>query len=255
MTKEITHEKYTEIVETLRHHDFKYYIEAKPEISDFEYDVLYKELESIEKEHAEWILPSSPTQVISDSTHSSFKRKAHSAPMLSLANTYNEEELGDFVNRLHKLLETNKAPLCAELKMDGLAISLRYEKGVLVHGITRGDGKRGDDITQNVKTIKSLPYKLKGKNIPDILEVRAEVFMPLTVFQKLNKAKEEKGEELWANPRNAAAGSLKLLDSKEVYRRKLDFIAFGVIEESSKTIKSQHEVPAFLKDLGFATFL
>ena len=254
MTKAMTYEKYTELVETLRHHDFKYYIEAKPEISDFEYDLLYKELESIEKEHTEWILPSSPTQVISDSTHSSFKRKAHSAPMLSLANTYNAEELDEFVTRLHKLLESKNAPLCAELKMDGLAISLRYEKGVLVHGITRGDGKKGDDITQNVKTIKSLPYKLKGKNIPDLLEVRAEVFMPISVFQKLNQAKEENGEELWANPRNAAAGSLKLLDPKEVYRRKLDFIAFGVIEDSSKTIKSQHEVPSYLKSLGFPTF-
>ncbi|MDN3504707.1 MAG: NAD-dependent DNA ligase LigA [Rhabdochlamydiaceae bacterium] len=254
MVKEETYEKYTELVEALRHHDFKYYIEAKPEISDYEYDVLYKELEEIEKGHPQWILPSSPTQVISDSTHSTFKRKAHSAPMLSLANTYNREELCDFVDRLHKLLETKTAPICAELKMDGLAISLRYENGVLVHGITRGDGKKGDDITQNIKTIKSLPYKLKGKNIPEVLEVRAEVFMPLQVFQELNRVKEESGEEIWANPRNAAAGSLKLLDSKEVYRRKLDFIAFGIIEDSSRQVKYQHEVPAYLKGLGFPTF-
>lgn len=246
--------EYLELVETLRHHDFLYYIESCPIITDQEYDRLYKELEACEQAHPDWILPSSPTQNISDSTHSGFKRKAHAAPMLSLANTYSEEELGEFIIRMEKLLETSSPLFCAELKMDGLAISIRYEKGVLVHALTRGDGVKGDDITQNIKAIRQVPYRLKGDHFPDVLEVRAEVFMPLKVFKELNLAREEGGEELWANPRNAAAGSMKLLDAREVYKRKLDLIVFGVIEDSSGEAKRQQDIASYLAAFGFPTF-
>ena len=248
----MTIEEYLSLVDTIRHHDFLYYIKSSPEISDQEYDHLYKQLEAMEQAHPGWVVPSSPTQVIADSLHEGFERKSHSAPMLSLANTYSFEELGEFVKRMEKLLECENPPFCAELKMDGLAVSLRYEKGQLVHALTRGDGKSGDDITRNIQTIHSLPYRLKGEAIPDVLEVRAEVYMPLDVFEALNELKEE--EDKWANPRNAAAGSLKLLDTKEVYRRKLNFIAFGVIEDSSNAISHQSEVAPYLKQLGFPTF-
>ncbi|MCF7806690.1 MAG: NAD-dependent DNA ligase LigA [Simkaniaceae bacterium] len=250
----MTYEDYIQLIETIRHHDMLYYIENRPRISDYEYDMLYKDLEAMEQEHPDWTLASSPTQTISDSSHSGFKQKSHAAPMLSLANTYSEEELADFIKRTKKLLERYEPIFFVEYKMDGLAISLRYEKGVLVCGLTRGGGKKGDDITQNVKAIKNLPFRLKGKNIPDVLEVRAEVFMPVKVFEELNAKRKAVAEELWANPRNAAAGSLKLLDVREVYKRKLDLIAFGIIEDSSHGVDFQKDVAHYLKNLGFPTF-
>lgn len=254
MNQKQLYEDYLKLIDTIRHHDFLYYIEASPEISDFEYDQLYKELEWMEKEHPEWIMASSPTQKILDSNHSGFQQKMHSSPMLSLANTYNQEELAEFIKRIEKFLGYSDPTFCAELKLDGLAISLCYKKGVLAHALTRGDGKKGDDITQNVKAIRSLPYRLKGDRIPDVLEVRAEVVMPIAVFQMLNQEKREKGEDVWANPRNAAAGSLKLLDVKEVYRRRLDLIAFGVVDMTPPSLEYQHQVAPYLKKCGFMTF-
>lgn len=249
-----TYDDYISLVEEVRSHDFYYYQEARPIISDFEYDKLYKELETVEKAHPDWILQTSPTQNINDAAHPKFKRVEHRYPMLSLANTYSEEEIGDFIHRVEKLLEQKGAKFALELKMDGIAVSLRYEKGVFVQALTRGDGKKGDDITQNVRAIRSLPLKLQGAKIPEILEVRAEVFMPLSVFHALNVAKGKEGEELLANPRNAAAGSLKLLDAREVFRRKLSILVYDIAEQSEYSLSHQHEIAPYLKGLGFPVF-
>lgn len=169
--------------------------------------------------------------------------------MMSLNNTYSEEELGDFVKRVHKLLEKKAVAFCCELKMDGTSISLRYEKGHLVHALTRGNGKVGDDVTANIKTIKSVPLKLSGSNVPDVMEVRGEVYMTLATFHAINAGREEEGLEPFANPRNAAAGSLKLLDPREVAKRKLNICAYGIAEGHSP-VDTQHEVHPYLKKVG-----
>ena len=249
-----TFQDYLNLIETLRHHDFLYYIKCQPEISDYDYDMLYKKLESLEKEHPTWIIPSSPTQSIKDSLHSGFQQRLHTQPMLSLANTYSEEEVMDFIQRVHKGLEREDVEFFCELKMDGLAVSIRYEEGVLVRALTRGDGKTGDDVTHNIKAIRSLPFKLSGPKIPKVLEIRGEVFMPKSVFNRLNEKKKKLGEELYANPRNAAAGSLKLLDYKEVYSRELMVVGYGVIEDSDTKIQFQHEVHHYLRSLGIPAF-
>ncbi len=245
------HEK---LIQELRKHDRLYYIESRPAISDYEYDRLFKKLVEMEKEHPEWVTATSPTQRISDPLTKGFKQVVHVAPMLSLANTYSEEEIGDFINRIHKLLGKKDVTLCAELKMDGVAVSVRYEEGRFVRAVTRGDGKKGDDITNNMKTIHALPLELTGAHVPDVLEVRGEVFMPHKIFSKLNQQKEEAGEELWANPRNAAAGSLKLLDSKEVAERQLSTVFYGIAEDASNTIETQFESRDYLRKMGLPVF-
>jgi DNA ligase (NAD+) len=254
MKTEDTFQDYLNLIETLRHHDFLYYIKCQPEISDYDYDMLYKKLEGLEKAHPTWIIPSSPTQSIKDSSHSGFQQKLHTQPMLSLANTYNEDEVNDFIQRVYKGLERDNVDFFCELKMDGLAVSIRYEDGVLVRALTRGDGKVGDDVTHNIKAIRTLPFKLQGTKIPKVLEIRGEVFMPKSVFHRLNEKKKKLGEELYANPRNAAAGSLKLLDYKEVYSRELLVVGYGVIEDSDHPIQHQHEVNHYLRRLGIPAF-
>lgn len=249
----MTHNDYLKLIEEIRLHDYHYYVECRPKISDREYDHLYKKLEAIEKEHPEWVTPNSPTQRVSEVPHKAFKQGKHDVPMLSIANTYNEQEVEEFVARVHKLLERRDVAFCAELKMDGTAISVRYEKGEFVRALTRGDGRKGDDITANLKTIPSLPLALRGKNIPDVLEVRGEVYMPHAVFEKLNDEKEVAGEEPWANPRNAAAGSLKLLDSREVAKRGLALVFYGIAVDTPH-VKTQDEVHEFLKHAGFPVF-
>ncbi len=242
--------EYEHLIEEIKKHDRHYYVENAPKISDFQYDKLYKKLEEFEKKHPDWIKPTSPTQRVGETLTKGFSQVAHSQPMLSLANTYSEEEVEDFVKRVHKLLPHHKVNFCCELKMDGVAVSIRYEKGVFVRGLTRGDGKKGDNVTANIKTIASLPLELSGSDIPDVLEVRGEVFMPHEVFQELNKEKEDEGEEPWANPRNAAAGSLKLLSPKEVSSRKLSLICYGIAEDSSGKIKTQTDVHSYLRKHG-----
>ncbi len=241
-------------MEEIRKHDYLYYVENKPEISDYAYDQLYKELELLEKEHPEWVTSTSPSQRVGDPLREGFQQLPHSSPMLSLANTYNAEELKSFVERVYKLTEKKQVPFYAELKMDGVAISVRYEEGKYVRALTRGDGKKGDDITANLKTLRSLPLTLQGPSIPPVLEVRGEVFMPHTVFQKLNQEKEEEGEEPWANPRNATAGSLKLLDPHEVARRRLSLVFYGIAESEKPPVDTQQEVHALLKQLGLPSF-
>ncbi len=244
-----TREKYLELIETIQKHDFHYYSEAKPTISDYEYDHLVKEVEKIENEHPKWVVPFSPTQRVGEMPSDGFTQVNHSVPMLSLSNTYSREEVEDFLKRVQKNIEKNDVKLSLELKMDGTAVSIRYEKGILVRGVTRGNGKRGDDITQNIKTIATLPLKLKGKEFPAVLEIRGEVFLPEKKFIALNEERQEAGEAMWANPRNAAAGSLKLLDSKEVAKRGLDIVCYGVVEGGEKLTR-QSETHSFLKEFG-----
>jgi DNA ligase (NAD+) len=241
--------EYIELVEEILEHDRHYYEECKPIISDYEYDLLIKEMERYEKEHLDLVLPYSPSKRVGEKPSEGFQQKEHAILMLSLANTYSKEEVQEFLKRVRKLLEKEKILFCVELKMDGTSISLRYEKGQLVRALTRGDGKVGDDVTANVKTIKTLPLKLLGHNIPDLLEIRGEVFLTKKVFQRMNELREEEGLELWANPRNAAAGSLKLLDPKEVAKRGLDIITYAVVEGGER-IHSQYEVHSFLRELG-----
>lgn len=251
--EDITKENYLKLIDQIKKHDELYFEKHNPEISDYEYDLLVKKVEEYEKQHPEWIAAVSPTQKVGEKPTKGFKQVQHTVPMLSLANSYNETDVKDFIKRVYKLLNKENLAFSAELKMDGIAVSLRYENGVFSRGLTRGDGKRGDDITENLKTIKDLPHSLKG-SYPEDLEVRAEVFMSKKVFAKLNKKKEEAGEDVWANPRNAAAGSLKLLDPNETRKRELSIVVYGIAEGGKGKVKTQKEVRDFLKNCGFPVF-
>lgn len=249
-----TKEDYFALLEEIRKHDRAYFVDAKPLISDYDYDQLVKKVEAIEKEHPSWVPPTSPTRRVGEAATKGFAQVAHHVPMLSLANTYSKEELADFIKRIEKWTAQSRTVFCAELKMDGVAVTVRYEKGVYTQAITRGDGKKGDDITANLKTLRALPLKLDLKDPPDFLEVRGEVFMSHKAFREANQRKEEAGEEPWANPRNATAGSLKLLDPKEVHLRKLSIVFYGIAQESSHQIQSQYACHTFLQQAGLPSF-
>jgi DNA ligase (NAD+) len=208
-----------------RHNDL-YYIQAKPEISDQAFDFLLKELESLEAQFPDFALPNSPSKRVGGDITKKFESVRHEFPMLSLANTYSEEEIQEWAGRISKAGMEDLEFVC-ELKYDGVAIGLRYEMGELVRAVTRGDGEQGEDITANVRTIRTVPLSLKG-DFPDKFEIRGEVFMPLAAFNNLNEAREEAGEERFANPRNTAAGTLKLQDSAVVSTRGLDTFLYGV---------------------------
>ncbi len=244
--------EYIELAKELAEHDKRYFDEAKPIISDYEYDQKMSALIAYEKAHPDQVVPHSPSHRLSERPTEGFQQRAHLVPMISLNNTYSEEELADFVKRVHKLLEKKEVDFCCELKMDGTSISLRYEKGHLVHALTRGNGKVGDDVTANIKTIQAVPLKLTGSHFPEVMEVRGEVYMTLATFHAINAQREEDGLEPFANPRNAAAGSLKLLDPREVARRKLNLVAYGIAEGQSP-VETQHEVHRYLKKIGFPT--
>ena len=254
MTNGMTQSEYLKLIHEVQKHDRLYYVEHAPVISDYDYDMLYKKLEKMEKEHPEWIVPTSPTQRVLEKTTKGFKQVEHHVPMLSLDNTYKEEEVEQFITRVHKLLEKKEVNFCAELKMDGIAVSVRYVKGIFTQALTRGDGKKGDDITANMRTIRSVPLELMGSHIPDEIEIRGEVFMPHAAFQKQNQMKEEAGEELWANPRNAAAGSLKLLDPAEVAERGLSAVFYGLTEGEPHDVATQHQVHEVLHRWGLPVF-
>lgn len=249
----INKREYDQLCQEIWHHNKCYYIDHKPEISDEAFDHLLKKLEKMEREHPEWITPASPTQRVNESPTKGFKPVEHRTPMLSLANTYSKEEIEDFIKRIRKLVEKDHFAFTSELKMDGIAVSLSFENGVFVRGVTRGDGRVGDDVTNNIRTIASLPLQLYGKHIPEFLEVRGEVYMPHAVFNHLNEEKAASGEVEWANPRNAAAGSLKLLDPQETARRQLALVCYGIAEESSAKLSKQSEVVPFLRSLGLPT--
>ena len=213
----------------IRRHDYLYYVLNRPEISDRRYDELFAELKDLEKRHPELITPDSPTRRVSERPLEGFKSIRHQVPMLSIDNTYNAEELAAFDERVRKALGKQSYEYVAEIKIDGLAISLRYEGGRLVSAATRGDGRVGDDVTANVRTIRSVPIILMGGgNLPPVLEVRGEVYMPFKSFIELNRHRSQSGEAPFANPRNAAAGSLKLLDARITATRGLAFFAYAM---------------------------
>lgn len=240
---------YHTLSEEIWEHNRRYYVENAPTISDFEYDKLFDKLLKIEEEHPEWIFPGSPTQRVGEIASGGFPLATHRVPMLSLANTYSDEELQEFLKRIERLLHKKSILYLTELKMDGIAISIRYEKGLLVRAVTRGDGRQGDEITANARTIKTLPLQLSG-SYPDVLEARGEVFMPKAAFAALNEYQHASGKPLFANPRNAAGGSLKLLDPKEVAKRGLAISFYGIAELPDEKIESQFEALRYLKQLG-----
>ena len=213
-------ERIEELRRQLHRHNRKYYVENAPEISDFEFDALMRELAELEREHPEYADPDSPTVRVGSDITSEFRSVRHRFPMLSLGNTYSPDELHEFVARIER--EVGPTEYVCELKFDGTAISLTYEHGRLVRAVTRGDGTQGDDVTANVRTIRSVPLRLDGDDWPDYFEIRGEILMPYASFDRLNAEREAAGEALFANPRNAAAGTLKLQASAEVARRGLD---------------------------------
>jgi len=235
----------------IRRHDHLYYVLNAPEISDQQYDRLFSELKSLEGAHPELVTAESPTQRVSERPSGGFTQVRHGVAMLSMDNTYNAEELRAFDERVSKQLGSERYDYVVELKIDGLAISLRYENGKLVRAATRGDGEVGDDVTSNVRTIKAVPLVLLGDGkVPEVLEVRGEVYMPRSSFINLNKAREEAGEALFANPRNAAAGSLKLLDARITASRNLSFFAYAAGEVSEVFAEEHWEMLERFKKLG-----
>ncbi len=222
--------KIEELRAKLNQYNYQYYVLNDPSVSDFEYDMLMRELQELEKEHPEFADPNSPTNRVGSDLTTEFENVAHRYPMLSLANTYSLEEVKDFCERVEK--EVGPAEYVCELKFDGTAISLTYEHGRLLRAVTRGDGVTGDDVTANVRTIRSVPLVLRGDDYPDFFEIRGEIFMPHASFERLNAERESNGEQLFANPRNAAAGTLKLQNSRVVAERGLDCFLYFLVGEN-----------------------
>lgn len=229
-------EKLTKLV---NYHN-KIYFQGKPEISDYQFDQLLERLRKLENQFPQLIKKNSPTQKVGESTTKNFPSIKHLHPMLSLSNSYSKDDLTKFVERIYKLLPNENISFFCELKFDGSAISIIYDNDILDRVVSRGDGIKGDDITQNVKTIKNLPHNLKTRFKNQLIEIRAEAFMPKSIFEKLNKERELLGEKLLANPRNAAAGTLKLLDPKIVEKRSLNYYAYTLIVDD-ESIKTQEE--------------
>jgi DNA ligase (NAD+) len=231
MDKPDIRKRIEELSSAIKHHNELYYRDAQPEISDFEYDQLLKELQNLEAQYPDIALPESPTQRVGNDISNKFDTVNHKYPMLSLGNTYSREELMDFHRRVQQGLEGLEPEYVCELKYDGVSISLSYENGKLTRAVTRGDGSRGDDVTENVKTIKTIPLVLKGNNYPQNFEMRGEIFMTHKTFEKLNTIRQEAGYNLFANPRNATAGSIKMQYSSEVAKRHLDCFLYYILGE------------------------
>lgn len=237
--------------EEIERYNRLYYVEARPVVSDEEYDALLKELRLLEEKHPEFKTPDSPTQRVGGKPTGEFVTAKHIVPMLSMDNTYTADELREFDERVKKNLGRDKVEYVVELKVDGASISLLYKNGRMSRGVTRGNGREGDDVTRNITTIKSIPPILKGhKHIPNLIEIRGEVYMSEKDFLKINEEKEKAGEELFANPRNAAAGSLKLLDPAIVAERHLNIFVHGVGAFEGVKIESQYELLEYMKELG-----
>ena len=269
MNREEAQIRIKELSRELEDHNYRYYILAQPVISDYEFDMKLKELEKMEDEYPEFADPNSPTQRVGSDLANDFEQVVHKYFMLSLSNAYSEEEIRDFDARIKKIINTGYEYVC-ELKFDGSSISLTYENGRLIRAITRGDGVKGDDVTRNVRTIKSIPLQLRGNDFPAEFEIRGEIVMPFTVFNELNAELELAGKQLLANPRNTAAGTLKMKNSKVVASRKLDAYFYYIlgkdlqfdghyeslqkakewgfkISEATEICKNPDEVFAFLK--------
>jgi DNA ligase (NAD+) len=238
MTESQAKKEIADLTDKINYYNDLYYQKAKSEISDYEFDQLLEKLQKLETEFPALKQADSPTQRVGGGVTKEFETVYHKYPMLSLGNTYSEEELEEFDKRVAKGLEGDPYEYFCELKFDGVSISLTYENGFLTKAVTRGDGVRGDNVTTNVKTIRSLPLKVKGKKFPPAFEVRGEIFLPKTVFLKLNKEREDIGEEKYANARNTAAGTVKMQDSGEVARRRLDCYVYSLLGEK---VSSAHE--------------
>ncbi|MHC4646967.1 MAG: NAD-dependent DNA ligase LigA [Planctomycetota bacterium] len=244
-------ERIQKVRREIRRHDYLYYVLSQPQISDRQYDKLFAELKALEQANPRSVTPDSPTQRVSDRPLEGFASVRHAVPMLSMDNTYNADELRAFDQRVRKQLGSADYDYVVELKIDGLAISLRYEKGALVTAATRGDGQVGDDVTANVRTIKAIPLALFGDSkVPDVLEVRGEVYMPTTAFAELNRLRQDAAEPVFANPRNAAAGSLKLLDPRVTAQRSLSFLAYSIDELSGPLAENHFQTLQRFKELG-----
>ncbi|MES2445682.1 MAG: NAD-dependent DNA ligase LigA [Bacteroidota bacterium] len=237
------------LVAELNQHTYNYYVLAMPTIADYEFDKKLEVLTALEKAHPEFADPNSPTQKVGGDITKNFITVKHKWPMLSLGNTYNEQDLRDFDERVRKAIGDDFEYVC-ELKFDGLSISLTYENGVLVRAVTRGDGTQGDDVTNNIKTIHTIPHHLKGNDIPEVFEIRGEVFMHRAAFERLNKEREELGEVPYANPRNFASGTVKMQDSKEVKKRPLDCFLYA-LNSQKQLFKTHWESLQTVKNWGF----
>jgi len=234
----------------IRRHDRLYYVEARPEISDRRYDKLLAELKALEADHPQLVTPDSPTQRVSGQPLEGFATVRHAAAMLSIDNTYNADDVREFDRRVRKGLGEESFHYLVDPKMDGVAVSLRYERGLLVLAVTRGDGVRGDDITPNARTIRAIPLRLDGHDVPEVVEVRGEVYWPRSTFNAYNARRAEQGLETFANPRNGAAGTLKQLDPSAVAERRLAFMAHGLGELSARPAARASEIMARLGAWG-----
>ncbi|OAN63991.1 DNA ligase (NAD(+)) LigA [Balneola sp. EhC07] len=248
MNKDQAQKRVKELKDLLREANKAYYNDAQPFMSDKEFDEKLKELEALENEF-DIHDPNSPTKRVGGETSSTFEAVQHPVPLLSLDNTYNEEELNDFDKRVQKILEHSDYEYLVELKFDGASLRLRYENGELVLGATRGDGQKGDDITKNVRTIRNIPLQLKG-NFPDVVEVRGEAFMEREAFARLNQKREEEGLSTFANPRNSTAGSLKMQDPKAVSQRPIRFFAFDLLFDEEEASLTQDKINELIKEFG-----
>ncbi len=250
MSEQEAKKRIEQLTRELQQHNYNYYVLANPTISDYDFDQLLKELELLEKQYPQFRLPDSPTLRVGGDITKTFKTVRHRYPMMSLSNSYSEEEITDFIHRVTKAVGNDVEFVC-ELKYDGVAISLTYKNGLLVQAVTRGDGVRGDDVTNNIKTIKSIPLRLRG-DYPEELEVRGEIFMPHIGFNRLNSEREEIGEAPFANPRNATAGSIKMQDPKEVAKRPLDCIIYYVPQDLPG-ITTHYDAIKYVGSLGIKT--
>lgn len=233
MTAEQARQEIERLTELINYHNELYYQQHRTEISDYEFDQLLEKLIKLESQFPQFRYPDSPSQRVGGTVTKDFPQVTHRYPMLSLSNTYSDEEVKDFDSRVAKGLGGQPYEYICELKFDGVSISLIYENGLLTRGVTRGDGVRGDDVTPNVKTIRSIPLRVKGKDVPGWFEVRGEIFMPKDVFEQLNKEREDIGEETYANARNTTSGTLKMQDSSVVAQRKLDCYAYYLLGEET----------------------
>ena len=250
MTKEKIKERIEKLRQILHYHNYQYYVLAQPEISDFEYDSLLKELSELEKENPQYFDPNSPTQRVGNDIASEFKQVIHKYPMLSLGNTYSPEEVTDFIKRVQKGLNGENTIFTCELKFDGVAIGITYKKGELTQAVTRGDGIKGDDVTNNVKTIRTIPLKLTGNDFPDEFEIRDEILLPFKGFEKINIERQKNNAPLFANPRNAAAGTLKLQKSSIVASRPLDCFLYSILG-ANLPFNSHYENLTKAREWGF----
>ncbi len=249
MDKALAKARVEKLTQDINHHNIAYHVQDKPEIEDYEYDMLMRELIELEETYPEFKLPNSPTQRVGGEVLDGFKEVVHNTQKLSLSNVFDEGDIRDFDNRARKALE-EEVSYIVELKIDGLTVVLNYEAGIFVRGATRGNGIKGEDITSNLKTVKSIPLTLKE---PLDIEVRGEVFIGKKEFEKLNAMREEMEEQVFANPRNAAAGSLRQLDAKITARRPLDIFVFNLEHIEEKKLRTHAEALEYLKSLGFKT--